>query len=128
MKVIKVFENAKVVSVVNGEIWVEVNSGIQKYHDAALISVNNGVVKIEYAQPLTEDILQNGRIVEYRNGDRRLVLKKPDGYAMLVGTDAYASEPLTLEGFCEIVKVYEGTFEGDLGDMLYKACKIVWSK
>lgn len=57
MKHFKVFENAKVVSVNNGEIWIEVNSGIQMYKNAALVSVCNGNVKIEYDQPLTEDIL-----------------------------------------------------------------------
>ena len=128
MKAIKVFENAKVVSVNEGEIWVEVDSKIQKYRDAALVSVNNGFVKIEYAEPLTEDILKNGRIVEYRDGQRKLVLNKPDGHAIVVGTKSYASDPLLLMGSFEIVKVYEGTFEGRLERMLEEAHEIVWSK
>lgn len=128
MKALKIFENAKVVSVNNGEIWVEVNSEIQKYHNAALVSVNNGVVKIEYNQPLTEDILQNGRIVEYRDGQRKLVLKKPDGHAILVGTNSWASDPLLLDCDYEIVKVYEAPFEGKLESMLSYGREIVWSK
>lgn len=128
MKAIKVFENAKVVSVNNGEIWVEVNSEIKKYKKAALVSVNNGVVKIEYEVCLTEEILENGRIVEYRDGQRKLVLKKPDGHAIVVGTNSYASEPLTLSGDCEIVKVYKGTFSGKLETMLNSAYELVWQK
>lgn len=128
MKAIKVFEKAKVVSVNNGEIWVEVNSGIQVYKKAALLSVNNGVVKIEYEVCLTEDILQNGRIVEYRDGQRKLVLKKPDGHAIVVGTNSYSSNPLNLLGGYEIVKVYEGTFSGKLETMLNSANELVWSK
>lgn len=128
MKALKIFENAKVVSVNNGEIVVEVNSEIQKYKKAALVSVINGVVKIEYNQPLTEDILQNGRIVEYRDGQRKLVLKKPDGHAILVGTNSYASDPLLLVGDYEIVKVYEAPFEGKLERMLASAWDVVWSK
>lgn len=128
MKTFKVFENAKVVSVNNGEIWVEVNSEIQKYKNAALVSVNNGFVKIEYDHPLTEEILQNGRIVELRNGQRMLVLKKPNGHAILVGTDLYASDPFILLGANEIVKVYEATFEGSLESMLSYGQKLVWCK
>ena len=128
MKAIKVFENAKVVSVNNGEIWIEVNTEIHKYHDAALVSVNNGVVKIECNQPLTEDILKNGRIVEYRDGQRKLVLKKPDGHAILVGTNSYASDPLELSGDYEIIKVYEAPFRGKLESMLSYGQQLVWSK
>lgn len=128
MKAIKVFENAKVVSVNNGEIRIEVGSELHTYHDAALVSVCNGVVKIEYSQPLTEDILQNGRIVEYRDGQRKLVLKKQDGHAILVGTDSYASDPLRLRGDFEIVKVYEAPFYGKLESMLSYGQKLVWSK
>lgn len=128
MKVIKVFENAKVVSVNNGEIRVEVGSELHTYHNAALVSVNNGVVKIECDQPLTEDILQNGRIVEYQNGERRLVLKMPDGRAMLIGVDGWADNPLTLRGSWEIVKVYEASFSGTLEQMLNGARTLVWSK
>lgn len=128
MKAIKIFENAKVVSVNNGEIWVEVNSEIQKYHNAALVSVNNGVVKIECDQPLTEDILQNGRVVEYRSGERRLVLKRPDGRALLVGVDSWADDPLSHRGSYEIVKVYEASFSGTLEQMCDGAHTLVWRK
>lgn len=128
MKEIKIFVNAKVVSVNNGEIRIEVDSKLHTYHDAALVSVNDGIVKIEINNPLTEDILKNGRVVEYRNGNRRLVLKRPDGHAILVSEDAWASEPLLLTNDYEIVKVYEATFEGDLRMMVADAYKLVWSK
>lgn len=128
MKSIKVFENAKVVSVNNGEIRVEVGSELHTYHNAALVSVNNGVVKIECNQPLTEDILQNGRIVEYQNGERRLVLKRTDGRAMLTGVDWWSDNPLNLCGPSEIVKVYEASFLGTFEQMLNGARTLVWSK
>lgn len=128
MKAIKVFENAKVVSVNNGEIKIEVGSELHTYHDAALVSVNNGVVKIEYSRPLTEDILQNGRIVEYRDGQRKLVLKKPDGHTILVGENSWSSDPLANAGDYEIVKVYEAPFVGTLDSMLNKGRDLVWSK
>lgn len=128
MKAFKVFENASVVSVCNGKISVEVNNEIHHFENAALVSVCNGVVKIEYVQPLTEDILQNGRIVEYQNGERRLVLKMPDGRAMLTGVDGWSDEPLNLGGPCEIVKVYEAYFSGTFSVMLDGAYSLVWSK
>jgi hypothetical protein len=128
MKAFKVFENAKVVSVNNGEIWIEVNSGLQIYKKAALISVCNGNVKIEYDQPLTEDILQNGRIVENSHGERKLVLKRPDGHAILVGTNFWAQAPLCLSGEFRIVKVYEGGFMGNFGTMLNAVGELVWSE
>lgn len=128
MKEIKIFVNAKVVSVNDGKIRIEVDSKLHTYHDAALVSVNDGIVKIEINTPLTEDILQNGRVVEYRNGDRRLVLKRPDGRAILVGIDAWASDCVGLTGDLEIVKVYEASFSGTLEQMLDYANTLVWSK
>ena len=128
MKEIKIFVNAKVVSVNNGEIRIEVDSKLHTYHDAALVSVNDGIVKIEINNPLTEDILENGRVVEYRNGYRRLVLKRPDGHAILVGIDGWASNGVGLTGDLEIVKVYEASFSGTFEQMLDHAHTLVWSK
>lgn len=128
MKTIKTFNNASVVSVNCGVIKIKVNSELYEFRKASLISVYNGTVKIEYAEPLTEDILKAGRIVEQRNGNRKLVLKNYCGSAVLIGLDSWASNPLSLDGEYKIIRVYEGNSEGCFSEILRTTGDLVWSE
>jgi hypothetical protein len=129
MKTIKTFNNASVVSVVNGRITLRVNdSELHTFFDASVVSISNGTVKIKYAEPLTEDTLKAGRIVEQRNGIRKLVLKNQCGHAVLIGVDSWASAPLSLDGEYKIIKVYEGCAEGIFGEMLRCPGELIWSE
>lgn len=129
MKTIKTFNNASVVSIVDGKITLKVNNDeLHCFSDDSITSIVDGTVKIKYTEPLTEDILQAGRIVMQKNGNRKLVLKNSSGHAFLIGKDSWASNPLSLKGEFEIIRVYEGNAEGYFDKMLQSTGNLVWSK
>lgn len=127
MKTIKTFNNASVVSVVDGRITLKVNDNeLHSFSGASIASIKNGTVKIEYAEPLTEDILKAGRIVEQQNGERKLVLKNECGHAVLIGETSWASAPLRLDDKYRIIRVYEGNAKGTFCNLLNDVGDLVW--
>lgn len=129
MKTIKTFNNASVVSVVDGRVTLRGNNNeYLTFYDASVVSIEDGTVRIQSNEPLTEDILKAGRIVEQRNGDRKLVLKNHRGHAVLIGADSWASVPLTLDDEYKIIKVYEGCAEGTFSSMLKHPGELIWSE
>lgn len=128
MKTTKTFENASLVSVVDGVITIKAESGRNHtFKRSSLISVVNGIITIE-----TNDdypILKPGMIVENNRGIRFLTMEQPSGKLIGVSTELWNSDiqnSFTADD-CYIVKVYEAKISGPFNLMLKRTnLKLIW--
>ena len=128
MKTTKTFENASLVSVVDGVITIKAETGRNHtFKRASLISIVNGTITIE-----TNDdypILKPGMIVEDNHGTRFLTMEQPSGNIIGVAADIWNSNiqnSFTAED-CYIVKVYEANIAGPFSLMLKRTnLKLIW--
>lgn len=130
MKTIKTFNNASVVSVVDGIITLRVNNNeIHNFSDASIVSIVNGVVTIGVENVFTDDMLEPGMVVEYRDGRKRLVLKI-DGNLIFCTNDSWRDASMVDEVFREldIVKVYHPRKARIIDDLLNKPDNLIWSE
>lgn len=130
MKAIKTFNNASVVSVENGRVTLRVDdNGIRIFNDASIVSIVNGVVKISQEGIFTDDMLEPGMVVEYQNGDKRLVLKI-NGRLIFCTNDSWRDASMVDEAFHEldVVKVYHPKNARIIKELLNKPDNLIWSK
>lgn len=117
MKHIITFENASVVSVCNGEITLNTESGLVKYYNASLQSVCDGRIELIAEQELLMRDLKTGMLVQYYSGEYRLVIKINDSLIRLVELSGGGCGRITTDGpallRC-IKKVWESRTEGSL--------------
>lgn len=118
MKAIKVFENASVLSVNNGEITLKLENGIAKYYNASLTSVCDGRIEIVVnKKELEMEDLQTGMVVQYEGGEYCLVIRVHDKLVKLAGMEGRGSGyifrdcPILLT---KITKVWEPRIVGSI--------------
>lgn len=130
MKTIKTFRNASVVSVVDGRITVRVNDNeTHTFSDASIVSIVNGEVKIRQENVFTDDMLEPGMVVEYRDGGKRLVLKI-GSHLIFCNSDSWRDASMT-NGFSpdlDVVKVYHPKGARTISDLLNNPDNLIWSK
>ena len=118
MKAIKIFENAKVVSVFNGTITLDTDMGRVCYKNASLSSVHDGTIKIIVdKQKLEMSDLQTGMVVQYETGEYRLVIRLSDELVILVDLKdgGFGNIRVGHEGLLRcIVKGWEPITDGSL--------------
>ncbi len=130
MKTIKTFNNASVVSVIDGRIILRVNDNeIHCFYDASIISIVDGEVKISVEKVFTDDMLEPGMVVEYRDGSKRLVLKI-GGRLIFCKRDSWreASMVDNLSPELDVVKVYHPHNARTINDLLNSPDNPIWSK
>lgn len=131
MGLIKVFNNASVVSVQNGRIVLKIkDNGIKAFDNASIVSIVNGIVKISVENVIfTDDMLKPGMVVEYRNGNRRLVLEIK-GQLIFCGMDCYR-EATIKDCFCrdlEVVKIFHPKDQLTLDGLLNNPDNLIWEE
>lgn len=126
MKTTKTFENASLVSVVDGVITIKAESGRNHtFKRSSLISIVNGTITIE-----TNDdypILKPGMIVENNHGTRFLTMVGSTGKLVGISTDIWDSDIQKSLTTDYIVKVYEAKISGPFNLMLKRTnLKLIW--
>lgn len=128
MKTTKTFENASLISVVDGVITIKAESGRNHtFKRSSLISVVNGTITIETSEDYP--ILKPGMIVENNHGTRFLTMIGFTGKLIGVSTDVWDSDIQTsfTADDCYITKVYEGKISGPFSLMLRRSnLKLIW--
>lgn len=111
------FENASVVSVCNGEITLNTERGLMKYHNASLQSVCDGRIELIVEHKLKMSDLETGMLIQYTTGEYRLVIKINGSLIRLVDMEGGGCGIITPDGpallRC-IAKVWESRTEGSL--------------
>lgn len=128
MKITKTFENASLVSVVDGVITIKAETGRNHiFKRASLISVVNGTITIETSEDYP--ILKPGMIVENNHGTRFLTMIGSTGKLIGVSTEAWDSDiqtSFTTNDFY-ITKVYEAKISGPFSLILRRSnLKLIW--
>lgn len=128
MKTTKTFENASLVSVVDGVITIKAETGRNHtFKRSSLISIVNGTITIETNEDYP--ILKPGMIVENNHGTRFLTMEQPSGTIIGISTDVWDSDiqkSFTTDD-CYIVKVYEAKISGPFSLMLKRTnLKLIW--
>lgn len=128
MKTTKTFENASLVSVVDGVITIKAETGRNHtFKRSSLISIVNGIITIETNEDYP--ILKPGMIVENNHGIRFLTMEQPSGTIVGISTDVWDSDiqkTFTVDDYY-IVKVYEAKISGPFNLMLRKTnLKLIW--
>lgn len=128
MKTTKTFENASLVSVIDGVIIIKAESGRNHtFKRSSLISVVNGTITIETNEDYP--ILKPGMIVENNYSTRFLTMIGSTGKLIGVSTEVWDSDiqaSLTADD-CYIIKVYEAKISGPFNLMLRKTnLKLIW--
>ena len=128
MKTTKTFENASLVSVVDGVITIKAETGRNHtFKRSSLISIVNGTITIETNEDYP--ILKPGMIVENNHGTRFLTMVGSTGKLIGVSTDVWDSDiqkSFTTDDYY-IVKVYEAKISGPLSLMLKRTgLKLIW--
>lgn len=112
------FENASVVSIINGVITLKTEMGIVEYIDASLSSVRDGTIEIVVdKQKLEMSDLQTGMVVQYETGEYRLVIRLSDELVKLVDLKdgGFGNIRVGHEGLLRsIVKGWEPITDGSL--------------
>jgi hypothetical protein len=130
MKTIKTFNNASVVSVVDGIITLRVNDNeIHSFSDASIVSIVNGAVTIAVENVFTDDMLEPGMVVEYRDGRKRLVLKI-GGQLMFCANDSWRIASMVDKDFPEldVVKVFQPKDRRVINELLNNPDNLIWSE
>lgn len=130
MKTIKTFNNASVVSVVDGRITLRVNDNeIHSFSDASIVSIVNGAVTIGVENVFTDDMLEPGMVVEYRDGRKRLVLKI-GGHLIFCAKDSWRNASMVDDIFHEldVVKVFHPKNARVIDELLNKPDNPIWSE
>lgn len=130
MKTTKTFENASLISVVDGVITIKAETGRNHiFRRSSLISIVNGTITIETNEDYP--ILKPGMIVENNYGIRFLTMEQPSGNIIGVSTrvwDSNIQASFTTEDYY-IVKVYEAKISGPFNLMLIKTdLKLIWER
>lgn len=130
MKTIKTFNNASVVSVNDGRVVLKVTDNeIHSFSDASIVSIVNGVVTIGIENVFTDDMLEPGMVVEYRDGSKWLVLKIGDDLIFCRG-DSWRHATMCSGTYpdLDIVKVYHPRDTRTINDLLNSPDNLIWSK
>lgn len=130
MKTIKTFNNASVVSVVDGRITLRVNDNeIHGFCDASIVSIVNGTVTISVEKVFTDDMLEPGMVVEYRDGSKRLVLTI-GGHLIFCKGDSWREASMVddISPALDVVKVYRPQNARTINDLLNSPDNLIWSK
>lgn len=117
-------------SVVDGRITLRVNDNeIHCFYDASIISVVDGEVKISVEKVFTDDMLEPGMVVEYRDGSKRLVLKIA-GHLIFCKGDSWREASMVddISSALDVVKVYRPQNARTINDLLNGPDNLIWSK
>lgn len=128
MKTTKTFENASLVSVVDGVITIKTETGhSHTFKKASLISIVNGTIIIEINKDYP--ILKPGMIVENNRGYRFLTMIGSTGKLIGVSENHWDSDiqaSFTHDDYY-IAKVYEAKISGPFSLMLNRTnLKLIW--
>lgn len=131
MSTIKVFNNASVVNVQNGRIILRTEDDkIKAFDNASIVSIVNGTVKISVENVIfTNDMLKPGMVVEYRNGNRRLVLEIGNRLVfcgLKCWREATIKDSVTME--LDVVKVFHPKGQVTLEDLLKNPDHLIWEE